>query len=210
MKTSMLIIWVLLSQLLGGCYMMRTVQFEQLDQKALIRNTSYRITGVYLEDGRYVRFQPSDLVYVKWPKGYECALIVGDTLYGRMLSKSVAIPTVQIEHYHTRSHADGTDWVDGVTLKDGTSWQFEMNSPEHWERFDLPQDYKGPVMVRDTLYGAALSTERVSISVDKISGYQIHKLDSVSTGIAAVIVGGIFSGYLLWLDNCLLNPPCFR
>lgn len=204
MKPKQIISWTLLLSLLlmlGGCYATRIIGPERLNQQALENKKAYWINGVYLIDGTYLQFVTDTLSYPGYnaslielamtpagdrlPLVFERPVLIGDTLYGTLLSKWVAIPTDDFKQSDLQMASDGygSYWINGVYLKDGTYLPFEMSSPTLRARFGLPISHKGPVVANDTLYGALLSSERVAISVDKISKYHIHKFDAAGTWI---------------------------
>lgn len=84
-------------------------------------------------------------------------------------------------------------WISGVNLDNGAYIRLRKETYDLRGRFDLPDNYVGPVLVGDTLYGYLLSKAPVPIPVRRIDTYRVRKFDAITTfvvlpvGLAAVV-----------------------
>lgn len=109
MKMKQIILWVLLPSLLlvlGGCYTLRTVPLERVDQEKLYTQKAYRISSVYLDDETFVHFrknQDSLQLLYDLPETYLGPVPIGDTLHGELDSgELLALPIDKIASYRVR------------------------------------------------------------------------------------------------------------
>lgn len=217
MKTKQLITWTFLLSfllMLGGCYTLMNIPHKQLNQAGLHEKDDFWITGIYLKDGTYWSFQlQSHILRDRYglPEGYKGPVIVGDTLYGLVTisRQEVAIPTNNIKHLDIQTDEYENSWIAGVFLEDGRYIHpFEKESPELNFEFGLSEDYKGPIMVSDTLYGVLLSQEILSIPLENISTYNVHTIDDQESGRILLRIAGVAALVGIIVYAATAEPPC--